>query len=65
MEGAVLREKRAHEARIWLAWHVAALGRAKRLPRLNTLIGSRPEPREDDWKADLAGWEAYAASYKH
>jgi len=62
MQGAALREKRAHDGRIWLAWHIAAFSRAKRLPRLEGLLSSRPEPRAQDWQSELAGWEAYAAA---
>ena len=38
IEGAVWRYEREHQQVAWLAWHVAALGRAKRLPSLRRLL---------------------------
>lgn len=36
-----IREQQANE-RIWLAWHIAALSRTDKLPKLETLL-SKPE----------------------
>jgi hypothetical protein len=33
---------REHKARAWLAWHVAALMRVKKLPRLERIAGRSP-----------------------
>ena len=39
VEAAIWRYDREHQQRAWLAWHIAALGRAKRLPSLRKLLG--------------------------
>ena len=33
--------EREHNERAWLAWHIAALTRAKKLPKLETLMHRR------------------------
>jgi len=43
LEGVQLRLEREHQARAWLAWHIAALPRAKRLPKLEDLLGKREQ----------------------
>ena len=39
MQAAQERERRHHEDMAWLAWHVAVLSRAKRMPSLNAVLG--------------------------
>jgi len=38
-EAATWRYEREHHQRAWLAWHMAALSRAKRLPSLKRFMG--------------------------
>jgi hypothetical protein len=38
LEAAAWRTDQAQRARAWLAWHVAALSRAKRMPPLSRLL---------------------------
>lgn len=38
LKAATYRLEREHNARAWLVWNTVALGRAKRLPRLDTLL---------------------------
>jgi len=40
IEAAAWRLEREHRRDAWLAWHVAALTRAKRLPALKRLLGT-------------------------
>lgn len=41
MRAAVERQTREQEERAWLAWHIAALPRAKMFPRLEKLMPKR------------------------
>jgi len=45
------RRRREHAERMSLAWHVEALSRTKKLPRLRDLTGE-PEPRRRRQSAD-------------
>ena len=38
LTGAALRLRREDEGRAWLAWHIEALARQKKLPKLNELM---------------------------
>lgn len=40
IQAAQWRMEREHRRDMWLAWHVAALSRAKRLPALKGLLGA-------------------------
>jgi hypothetical protein len=37
MDGTAERDRRAHNDRAWLAWHIVALPQMKRLPKLDKL----------------------------
>lgn len=41
VDGAAERERRAQNDRAWLAWHIAALPKLKRLPKLEKLMVRR------------------------
>jgi hypothetical protein len=40
---------RQHNERIWLAWHIAALSRQRRLPELASLLAKQPA-RPQTWQ---------------
>jgi hypothetical protein len=44
-DAAVQRARREHQGRAWLAWHVAALYRAKTLPKPESLMGTERKRR--------------------
>lgn len=47
LEGATNRLKREHNDRAWLAWHIEALARQKKLPKLKELLHSeKPSGRK-------------------
>ena len=46
MKGASKRLIREQNQTAWLAWHIAALERAKKLPKLETLL-IKPKRKED------------------
>lgn len=45
MRGAAKRMEREANERVSLAWHIVALDRSKKLPRLETLLRSGSKPR--------------------
>ncbi|MGE4339148.1 MAG: hypothetical protein AB7E55_24710 [Pigmentiphaga sp.] len=47
---------REHNDRAWLAWHVAALQRADKLPKLKTLLHREKSqaPQRKSWQEQLA-----------
>jgi len=56
----------AREARdtAWAVWHVAALGRAQKLPSLDKFVPQPALTRSavTPWQAQLAAWRAYSES---
>lgn len=51
MEGQACRLRREQNANAWLAWHIEALARAKKLPKLKTLLsGERTQSRPQTWQ---------------
>lgn len=64
MEGAAERERRAYNDRAGLAWTGAALARAKRLPKLKTLLipGRRAAPRPQTAQEQMAIFRQWAAA---
>lgn len=57
MRGKVRAEKRAQQARAWLAWHTAYLPKMKKPVKLSDLMGSARPPRR---KMTAAEGEAVA-----
>jgi len=43
LEGVASRLKREHNDRAWLAWHIEALARQKKLPKLKDLTPAAPK----------------------
>jgi len=54
-----LATRREHNNRAWLAWHIAALSRAKKLPALKSLY-TRDKPRVQTWQEQFAVMETFA-----
>lgn len=66
IDGAVARMKRDRDERAILAWHIAALSRQKKLPKLKDLITNderRPAPKRS-WEEDFAGISAWFKARK-
>lgn len=58
MEAATERRTLEHNDRAWLAWHIAALQRATRLPGLDRLKAKK-QTAPEHWEkqlADLKSW---------
>lgn len=45
MKGAAKRLMREHDDRAWLAWHIEALARTKKLPKLKDMQSDRTKAR--------------------
>jgi len=58
--------RREHNERVQLAWNTAALSRAKKLPKLKTLLAPEParqkKPRQT-WQQQAAIMEAWAKAH--
>lgn len=64
LAGAQLRQEREHNTAAWAAWHVAALQRTKKLPKLKTmLVAERKVRTRQTWQEQYAmalKWHAFA-----
>lgn len=61
LDGAAKRIKREHNLTAWLAWHVEALHRTKKLPKLREMMiaeKQKPLPPQtpEQIEAILRGW---------
>lgn len=45
MAGASAKLAREHDANAWVAWHIEALARSKKLPKLADMQSGRPTKR--------------------
>lgn len=45
MAAVIKRLSREQNERAWLAWHIAALGRVKKLPKLKDLMTAKATPK--------------------
>jgi hypothetical protein len=52
-----------HNGRAWLAWHITALPKQKRLPRLDTLTIKRQRTRDQTWQQQMQVCRMIAAAY--
>ncbi|MCV3209602.1 hypothetical protein OHD62_17310 [Mesorhizobium sp. YC-39] len=69
LAGVNSRVLREHELAAWTAWHTAALGRLKKMPRLAELMPKRERKpsgpaKAPDWETKFAAFSAWAASFK-
>jgi hypothetical protein len=62
IEAAAKRAERDHFGRVWLAWHIAAFQRLKKLPKLESLMVSKTSRPRQTWRQQLAVMEAWAAA---
>lgn len=50
---------REHNERMSLAWHIEALHRTKRLPKLKTLMAKTATRRKQTWQEQMAVMDAW------
>jgi hypothetical protein len=57
---------REHDNRAWLAWHIVALSKPKRLPKLSKLLAPKKhEPKKpQSWQQQWAIMNQWAAATK-
>ncbi|MGL5934595.1 MAG: hypothetical protein ACRCZI_03115 [Cetobacterium sp.] len=60
LDGAAGRIRREEELSAWLAWHTAALGRVKKMPRLMDMLPRKPKPSQtiEEQIAIAKAWDA-------
>lgn len=63
MEADIRSLEREHNNRAWLAHTAAALQRAKRLPRLESLLAKRRRRKPQTWQEQLATARMITAAY--
>lgn len=62
MNGKLRAARREHNQRAWLAWHVAALQRAKKLPTLKSML-ARDRPRPQSWQQQSTIMQSWAVAH--
>jgi hypothetical protein len=62
MHGKLRAARRDHNQRAWLAWHIAALQRAKKLPRLKSML-AREKPRIQSWQEQVNIMQKWAMAH--
>jgi hypothetical protein len=60
-EAAAKRWEREHNARVWLAWHTAALSRIKKMPDIKKMILTNTDRPRQSWQQQLAIFAEFAA----
>lgn len=66
MHGHETRLKREHNERVWLAWHIEALQRTKKLPKLKDMMsGASAAPRKQTVDEQVAIAMQWVAVTKH
>lgn len=53
LEAHTERAERAHNERAWLAWHIALLGRVKKVPPLSKLLHRKGAKRTQQTPAQM------------
>lgn len=59
-DAAANRAVHDHNQKMHLAWHIAALQRAKKLPKLKTLIAKPAERKVQSWQEQMAVMDLWA-----
>lgn len=62
--GVTDRLVREHNERMALAWHIEALHRSKRLPKLNTLLAKTASRKRQTWQEQQAVMSQWADRMK-
>jgi len=61
LDAAARRLEREHNDRAWLAWHIVAMDRAKRLPKLKTLLAKSTTRSRQSWQEQLRIMDMWVA----
>ena len=60
IEAAAKKWEREHNARVWLAWHIAALQRMKKLPDIKKLLINNTSRPRQTWRQQLQIFSEWA-----
>lgn len=63
VEAAAKKFEREHNARVWLAWHTAALQRMKKLPDIKKMMLSNSSRPRQSWRQQLQIMTDWAANH--
>jgi hypothetical protein len=63
IEAAARRWEREHNARVWLAWHVAALSRVKKMPDLKRMLKTNTSKPRQTWRQQMAIMGEWSAKH--
>ncbi len=61
VSGANDRLLHQHNELVWLAWHTAALIRAKKMPKLEKLMAKNASHKRRSWQEDMAAMDQWVA----
>lgn len=62
LEGAYDRRRHEHDERAWLAWHVEALSRQKKMPALENFISAKMKRRSQTVAEQIAIAQRWTAA---
>jgi hypothetical protein len=62
MNAKLRAARRDHNHRAWLVWHVAALQRMKKLPRLKSMY-AKEKPRPQTWQEQAMIMQSWASAH--
>lgn len=62
-EAAAKKFEREHNSRAWLAWHIAAMQKMKKLPPLTKLIMKQTAKPRQNWRQQMNVMSEWAAKH--
>jgi hypothetical protein len=62
MHASLRATRREHNQRAWLAWHFAALQRAKKMPTLKSML-AKERPRVQSWQEQSSIMKTWAVAH--
>lgn len=63
IEAAAKRFEREHNARVWLAWHIAAMQRMKKMPDIKKMFLNNASRPRQSWQQQLQIMTKWAAQH--
>lgn len=64
-EAAAKKFEREHNSHAWLAWHIAAMSRTKKLPPLSKLIIKQTAKPRQTWRQQLGVMAEWAGKHNN
>jgi hypothetical protein len=63
IEAAAKKFEREHNARVWLAWHIASLQRMKKLPDIKRMYLNNTSRPQQTWRQQLSVFSEWVAKH--